>query len=918
MTTFSNKDFITFPGEPITGRVPTRTVVYGPAMNAFQFSGVAHAYKLFCDSYRLSAGGGGYHVQNRALADGTKIRMTSNNGVDTVKVNTGNERGYLPLPLGIVISPFKVDEVPNADYYPFWEGGERIDACMRGEAPGPNEADTRRQFDVIVQIDPEATLSENSFKDGDVSFKLIPKGIVYGASGMYTIDKNNEKTWSRSVTPWYANGFVSIGPYRFNFPNIKTAIDETNPLLKIVRFWTVGFPVTTTEFDPKKARGWLFFLVCIDDVTYKVFKRKVIGELDPEIKSTDKDAELGCTEIATQTLYDDIARFRYDMHLTWSNDTFTLAPVGEMYTGEVFSTISITGDKTSVTATLTLAPVYVPTNPSIPASTVEYLATGSNTSTPVWDTARIYTTSRSMTYSRTHYRLVQGAQNPWTLEWTTLPSVGAVTFSKTSSFSAGYGEIVVGFTGYEAVSLTWYIPPQTSTYPVSTAANTLTGTFTYAHPNLPAEYGFPPPVYSGTLPEGTPRLYHIKSYTYTQTSETSEDLYTLDIPPVYIQTRTDITGTFSGGGTAHYLDTTMSWSVSETLTSSGVRPEDNFTITASATGTSRSITNQTTRASLGNYNGEKLIPLNEDKSLGKIAGLFAKNNWSVVFTENVSAANTSMKTSLIVKMRDPLDDTPIPDVVIKADTFCSEFPTPLNFASGYSGITTGTSITSDNPLFFNVGWGLQGSISGTTLSLAHSPGVPSAGETYLTTVDTPPGHLDSPQKDKATYSVTGTKTTYTRAEFTAAFGLDDSIFEYYFPTNGAGVTTVSFYGPPSSDNSNVAIDKEWISDFTPFFENYEGHLYADPRTMSFIAAFAGAGRTDGIGDVLLAGAPLLRSYVGNKQGATPLEPLINAWIEKTNEGRAKASPPLPPYPTYQPGELFIAWTDAVLGTSPLI
>ena len=107
MTTFSNKGFITFPGEPITGRVPTRTVVYGPQLNATQYAGVAHAYRLLCDAYRLSLAG--YHVQNRVLADGTKIRMTSNNGVDTVKVYTGNGPS-LPrlLPPGIVVSLFKV------------------------------------------------------------------------------------------------------------------------------------------------------------------------------------------------------------------------------------------------------------------------------------------------------------------------------------------------------------------------------------------------------------------------------------------------------------------------------------------------------------------------------------------------------------------------------------------------------------------------------------------------------------------------------------------------------------------------------------------------------------------------------------------------------------------------------------------
>lgn len=84
MTQFNNQNFISFSGEPITGRMPTKTVVYGPEMTGPQQAGVAHAYKLFCDAVNTSVGK--YVVQNRVLADGTKVRMISNWGNDTVMV----------------------------------------------------------------------------------------------------------------------------------------------------------------------------------------------------------------------------------------------------------------------------------------------------------------------------------------------------------------------------------------------------------------------------------------------------------------------------------------------------------------------------------------------------------------------------------------------------------------------------------------------------------------------------------------------------------------------------------------------------------------------------------------------------------------------------------------------------------------
>lgn len=77
--------FISFDGAPITGRIPPTVLIANDLQpDALQRAGIAHAYKLFCDAKRVSIPG--YLTQHRTLRDGTRIRMMSNNGVDTVVV----------------------------------------------------------------------------------------------------------------------------------------------------------------------------------------------------------------------------------------------------------------------------------------------------------------------------------------------------------------------------------------------------------------------------------------------------------------------------------------------------------------------------------------------------------------------------------------------------------------------------------------------------------------------------------------------------------------------------------------------------------------------------------------------------------------------------------------------------------------
>ena len=89
MTNLVNQHWINFNGEPVTGRTPPKTTVYGPPVTPQQQGEVAHTYKLFCDANNLALGQ--YQVRNRTLADGTRIRCTSINGVDQVQVWTNGE-----------------------------------------------------------------------------------------------------------------------------------------------------------------------------------------------------------------------------------------------------------------------------------------------------------------------------------------------------------------------------------------------------------------------------------------------------------------------------------------------------------------------------------------------------------------------------------------------------------------------------------------------------------------------------------------------------------------------------------------------------------------------------------------------------------------------------------------------------------
>lgn len=85
MKSLVNQQWIGLSGEPVTGRIPPRLLVMnGVEPTPGQMGLIAHHYKLL--TYALHTAVVPYMVQERTLVDGTRIRMVSNYGTDTVMV----------------------------------------------------------------------------------------------------------------------------------------------------------------------------------------------------------------------------------------------------------------------------------------------------------------------------------------------------------------------------------------------------------------------------------------------------------------------------------------------------------------------------------------------------------------------------------------------------------------------------------------------------------------------------------------------------------------------------------------------------------------------------------------------------------------------------------------------------------------
>lgn len=104
-----NQNWTDLSGNPITGRVPPRLVsMNGVQPSVRQMGMIAHHYKLL--TYMVTVSIIPYLVQERTLLDGTRIRMVSSYGVDTVYVwPTGGDGKSSELAHGFLVEASWID-----------------------------------------------------------------------------------------------------------------------------------------------------------------------------------------------------------------------------------------------------------------------------------------------------------------------------------------------------------------------------------------------------------------------------------------------------------------------------------------------------------------------------------------------------------------------------------------------------------------------------------------------------------------------------------------------------------------------------------------------------------------------------------------------------------------------------------------
>lgn len=84
MSSLINQNWIGFDGKPVTGRTPPTIRMMAGVMTRPLMAEVAHRYQLFCMGKQTALGD--YFMTDKIVADGSRVRITSINGVDTVFV----------------------------------------------------------------------------------------------------------------------------------------------------------------------------------------------------------------------------------------------------------------------------------------------------------------------------------------------------------------------------------------------------------------------------------------------------------------------------------------------------------------------------------------------------------------------------------------------------------------------------------------------------------------------------------------------------------------------------------------------------------------------------------------------------------------------------------------------------------------
>jgi hypothetical protein len=162
-------NFLTFAGEPITGRSPPQLLVRGNdgQLTPAQYAGVTQAYRQFKTAVNVSPAP--YSVRNRVLADGTTIRLESNQGNDRVFVSPPPVLAQPPQQGGLELLQDVFKAVPSSvlhrnGYTPPGDPGPSAQWLgYRKNAPPP----ALEHVAALVSHPGHVSWASDSFKDKD-------------------------------------------------------------------------------------------------------------------------------------------------------------------------------------------------------------------------------------------------------------------------------------------------------------------------------------------------------------------------------------------------------------------------------------------------------------------------------------------------------------------------------------------------------------------------------------------------------------------------------------------------------------------------------------------------------------------------------------------------------------------------------
>lgn len=119
-----NPFWIKFDGTPKGGQIPCRTIVHGPELTGEQQGEVNQNYFLFC--LEKQAALGDYFVRNRTLSDGSKLRIVSQFGTDTIQVWTSGGFSECLSGLFVQCSPRGIAPEKTFETWLFTLAGKRV------------------------------------------------------------------------------------------------------------------------------------------------------------------------------------------------------------------------------------------------------------------------------------------------------------------------------------------------------------------------------------------------------------------------------------------------------------------------------------------------------------------------------------------------------------------------------------------------------------------------------------------------------------------------------------------------------------------------------------------------------------------------------------------------------------------------